>query len=430
MFKKIIQFKLKILARFILAKYQPQIVGITGSLGKTSAKEAVATVLGAKFRIRSSVKNYNNEFGLPLTIIGALSPGRSLAGWCRVLMRGWSLLLKHRTDYPEVLILEMGVDHPGDMDYLNSLVKPNVAVLTMIGVSHLENFGSQSKLASEKRKIFDNLDKSGWVVINYDSERLRDLSQDLKFKVLTYGLEEGAAVRAINLNFRFQEDDAEDDLLGINFKIAYKDAYIPVRLPRAISRTAVLAALAGFSVGLTYKLNPVDMAQALREFAPPKGRMNLLAGLNGAIIIDDTYNSAPQSAEAALDVVGDMRLKRGQRQWIVLADMLELGEASEQAHLALGERVARLKKAHLLTMGQEALYIGIGARQAGLSEESMHYFNNHQEIINFLKENLSAGDIVLVKGSQGMRLEKVVRGIMAEPEQAAELLVRQGSDWE
>lgn len=430
MIKKTIQFILKILAKLLLSKYRPQIVGITGSLGKTSAKEAISLVLSGKFIVRSSIKNYNNEFGLPLTIIGQVSPGRSALGWLRIFLRALGLLLLTDKDYPEVLVLEMGIDRPGDMDYLNSIVSPNVAVLTMIGVSHLENFGNQNRLAAEKKKIFNNLDKSGWAVLNWDNDRVQELSKDLKNKTITYGLQEGAAVRAINLLFKFQEDDAEDDLLGINFKIAYKDAYIPVLLPRAISQTAVLAALAAFAVGLTYNLNPVEMAIALGDFTPPKGRMNLLAGFNGSVIIDDSYNSAPQSALAALDVLGQMRLQRGQKKWIVLADMLELGEASESAHLEVGRRAAQIKKAKLLTVGQEALYIGIGAREAGMSEEALQHFNNHQEIIDFLRSNMQPGDIILIKGSQGMRMEKISKGLLAEPERAGELLVRQGEDWE
>ncbi len=428
--KKIIQFILKILAKLVVKKYQPEIIGITGSLGKTSAKEAIAVVMATKFKVRSNIKNYNNEFGLPLTIIGATSPGRSLFGWLAVMLRAFNLLISKDETYPQVLILEMGVDKPRDMDYLNSIVSPKVAVLTMIGLSHLENFGNQNKLTAEKKKIFDNLDKAGWAVLNWDSERVREISKDIKNKIITYGFNEEAEVRATNLIFKFQEDDAEEDLLGINFKIAYKDAYIPVLLPRAISQTAVSAALAGFAVGLAYGLNPVEMALALGEFAPPKGRMNLMPGINGSIVIDDTYNSAPQSALAALDVLAEMSLKRGKKKWLILADMLELGEASESAHLEVGRRVAEIKKARLLTLGQEALYFGIGAREAGLKEEDMQHFNNHQEIIDFLSEKLEAGDIVLVKGSQGMRMEKIVKGIMAEPERAEELLVRQGADWQ
>jgi len=427
--KKIVQFILKILAKTVLAKYQPEIIGITGSLGKTSAKDAISAVLSAKFSVRSNIKNYNNEFGLPLTILGIKSPGRSIFGWLGVIIRALGIIIFTDKQYPQVLILEMGVDKPFDMDYLNSIVSPHVAVLTMIGLSHLENFGTQAKLSAEKKKIFDNLDKTGWAIVNVDSEKIKEMVGDLKHKTISYGVDESADVRAINVAFKFQEDDATDDLLGINFKIAYKDSYIPVLLPRAISSGAVSAALAGFAVGIVHDLNPLDIAESLGEFAPPPGRMNLIAGLNGSIIIDDTYNSAPQSALAALDILDAMKVAKNKHKWIVLADMLELGEASEAGHLEVGERVAKIKKTNLLTLGQEALYIGIGAREHKMPEEDMQHFNNHKEIIEFLSDRLEAGDLVLVKGSQGMRMEKVVKGLMAEPETASELLVRQGRDW-
>ncbi len=428
--KKIIQFILKILAKTVLTKYRPEIVGITGSLGKTSAKEAIATVLSAKFKVRSNVKNYNNEFGLPLTILGIKSPGRSFVGWLGVIARAIGLIIFTDKNYPQVLILEMGVDKPGDMDYLNSIVSPQVAVLTMIGLSHLENFGTQAKLSAEKKKIFDNLDKSGWAVVNIDSEKIKEIIPDLKHKTMSYGLDASADVRAINIVFKFQEEDVSEDLLGINFKIAYKDSYIPVLLPRAISRGAISAALAGFTVGLVHDFNPLEIAKSLGEFAPPPGRMNLIAGLNGCIVIDDTYNAAPQSVLSALDTLDEMKVGKNKHKWIILADMLELGEASEISHLEIGERVAQIKKASLLTLGQEALYIGIGAREHKMPEEDMQHFNNHQEIIEFMSERLEAGDLVLVKGSQGMRMEKVVKGLMLEPELANELLVRQGQDWQ
>ncbi len=427
--KKIIQLKLKILAKLILARYKPQVVGITGSLGKTSAKEAIGLVLSKNFRVRESIKNYNNEFGLPLTIIGSASAGHSLLGWFKIMFKVWCLLVFKDKNYPEILVLEMGIDKPGDMDYLNSIVKPRMAVLTMIGWSHLENFGTQAKLAAEKKKIFNKLHKGGMAIINFDDEKAREALAEIKHQAITYGILDGADIQATNLIYKFQEADAAEDLLGINFKIKYKDAYIPVLLPRAISHTAVSAALAGFAVGVAYDLNPVEIAQSLGDFVPPRGRMNLLSGINSSLVIDDTYNAAPQSTLAALEVADQMKLGRTNKKYIVLADMLELGEASEQGHLSVGERVAAMKKTQLLTMGQEALYIGIGAREHGLAEKDMQHFNNHQEIIDYLQDKINAGDLILVKGSQGMRMEKIVAGILAEPDKAGELLVRQGRDW-
>lgn len=146
MFKKIILFKLKYLAKKILAKYKPRIVGITGSVGKTSAKEAIFAVLSAKFRVRQSLKNYNNEFGLPLSIIGTESPGKNLFGWLKIFWQAYKLILVTDKKFPEILILEMGVDKPGDMDYLNSIAATDIGVVTGIGEAHLENFGSVEKI--------------------------------------------------------------------------------------------------------------------------------------------------------------------------------------------------------------------------------------------------------------------------------------------
>ncbi|MEI6378713.1 MAG: Mur ligase family protein [Candidatus Falkowbacteria bacterium] len=427
--RKLLELMLRVLARGVIKKYDPEVVGVTGSIGKTSSKEAIVRVLSAKYAVRGSIRNYNNELGLPLTILGLNSPGRSWAGWLSVLIQGIKLLMFIDKDYPEVLVLEMGVDKPGDMDYLLSIVQLKAAVLTYVGTSHMEQFGTTAKLREEKAKIFNGLDRSGYAIINLDFPEADKIVEGAKNKVLTYGFAEEAEIRAQNIIYRFQDEEAAS-LGGVNFKIHYKDSYIPVLIPAVIGHPTIYAALAGAAVGFAFGLNGIEISEALRAMEPPKGRLHLIAGKNGSMIIDDTYNAAPQSTLAALEVLDSIKQPAICTKWVVLGDMLELGSESEKGHSEIGQRVADIAKARLLYIGKQAHYYGMGARKAEMAEERIQAFNNHQEVIEYLEIHLKPHDLVLVKGSQGMRMEKIVKALMAEPQTAGEQLVRQGADWQ
>ncbi len=454
--KKIIQLKLKILAKLILAKYKPDVIGITGSVGKTSTKEAIYTVLASKFKVRRNIKNYNNEIGLPLTIIGADSPGRSIIGWYIVFLKALKLILFKDKGYPKILVLEMGVDRPGDMKYLNNIVKCKVGVITSIGPVHLEFFGTINNIQKEKGGLIKNLTKSSWAVLNYNDEKVRQTGNNTGAQILTYGFDEKADVRALSctpagatsvaeamdvkkalagkkaLESKPRAVDSENanSLVGVNFKLSYNGSAVPVLLPKVIGHAAIYAALAGAAVGITYGLNLVEIVQSLREFKSPRGRMNLIKGIKNTLIIDDTYNSSPQSSISALDVVNKIPLAKGARRFAVLGDMLELGSMSEQGHRQVGRQIVKLKINKLIVVGERARDIARGAEQAGMLSDHIFHFSQAEEAGRFIQGRISEGDLILVKGSQGVRMEKIVKEIMAEPLRAKELLVRQDEQWD
>ena len=180
-------FKLKILAKLTVKKYKPQIIGITGSVGKTSAKEAIFSVLASKFRVRRNVKNYNNEIGVPLTILGFTdSPGKNIWKWAWYFLVATKNLIIKNKKYPEVLILEMGADKPGDISYLTGIAKPSISLITAIGHSHIESFGSIKNILQEKSKILDKLSKDDWAILNFDDANLVDLIKNKKNKLKTF----------------------------------------------------------------------------------------------------------------------------------------------------------------------------------------------------------------------------------------------------
>lgn len=437
--KKLIQLKLKVLAKMILAKYKPDLIGITGSVGKTSAKEAVYTVLSSKFNVRRNLKNYNNEIGVPLTIIGLDSPGKSIIGWYKVFFKALKLILVKDKKYPEILVLEMGVDRPGDMKYLNKIVKCRVGVVTLIGPVHLEFFNTIDKIQKEKGALIKKLPKSGWTILNYDNEKTRQISKMSKARVLTYGFSEKAKVRAQEVilslakNTNLSEFRANlsniANLAGINFKLSYNGSSVPVLLPKVVGYGAVYAALAGAAVGLAYNFNLVEISESLHKFKSPRGRMNLINGIKHTLIIDDTYNSSPQSSLAALEVIKKIPLSKGARKFAVLGDMLELGSYSEQGHREVGNKVVQSKINKLIAVGERSRDIARGAEDDGMHKDNIFHFAASEEAGRFIQERIRENDLIFIKGSQGMRMEKIVKEIMAEPLRAKELLVRQDEQW-
>ncbi len=418
--KRFIQLKLKILAKAILAKYKPEIIGITGSVGKTGAKEAVYAVLSPAFNARKSVKNYNNEIGVPLTVIGEEAKGKSVFGWAGVFLKAIKLILFKDERYPKILIMEMGVDRPGDMKYLLSIVRPKTGIMTRIGESHLEFFDSVEEIRKEKELLVKNLPESGFAILNYHDKRIRGVS-GIKAKKITYSLDDKSDVQARNVNAA--------SLAGADFELFYNGTTVSARLPNAVGQPAVEAALAGAAAGVVYGISLEEIAKALNAYKPPKGRMNLIAGVKNTLIIDDTYNSSPESCVSALETVGKISLPDGKRKFAVLGDMLELGGFTEEGHRLVGKKVVESGVNKLIAVGEKSRDIVRGAEEAGMKQDNIFHFPNADDARIFVQERIKEGDLILIKGSQGMRMEKIVKEIMAEPLRAEELLVRQGEEW-
>lgn len=420
---------LSFFARSIVEKYNPVVVGITGSVGKTSSKEAISLILSCQKRVRSNFSNYNNEFGLPLTIIGLKSPGKNLFKWVKVFVFATNLLLFKDKNYPEILVLEMGVDREGDMDYLLKIVKPDRAVLTNISHSHLEYFGSIEKIKKEKVKLLQGLKKGGVAIINLDNDFSKDIKDNLKNLVISYGINSEADVLARDINFVLPENGVKNNFYGINFKLEYKGSVVPVSLSGVISISSVYAILSAVSVAISLEFNIIDLINCLKNFKNPTGRMNILPGVKNTIIIDDTYNSSPESSLIALDFLEKIKKTKNSRRIVVLGDMLELGNYSEDGHRLVGEKVAKIGVDEIILVGERARDIGRGAIDNKFNKELIFHFTNPEDAGLFLQDRISENDVVLIKGSQGVRLEKVVKEIMAEPEKAGELLVRQTDEW-
>ena len=426
--KKILQFKLKIFSKWILKKYKPVVIGITGSIGKTSAKDAILTVLQDKLVARGSIKNYNNEIGVPLTIIGRESPGKNILGWFPLFLYAFKLILFRDKNYPQVLVLELGVDRPGDMKYLVDIVRPDIGIVTAVSYSHLEYFGSLVNIKREKQVLIESLEADGLAILNFDNEAARDMAKASAARVLTYGLKTEANLQAQDIVYNFTKDNY--DLSGVNFKLNHNGSIVPVIMRNIMAETALYSALAAAAVGIYFKFNLVEIAQSLLEFSLPKGRMNLLPGIKHAFIIDDTYNSSPEAALAAVKTLAKIKIDPAANKYAVMGDMLEIGSYTEEGHRLLGEAIAKSNIKYLIAVGERARDIIRGAKEADMEDDFIFYFDKSDEAGKFLQNRLQAGDVLLVKGSQGVRMEKIVKELMAEPDKAEQLLVRQGPQWQ
>lgn len=430
--KQFIEKILAKLAKRIIARYQPRIVAVTGSVGKTSTKNAIAAVLSGRFSTRVSQGNYNTEFGVPLTIINAKSAGRSSVGWLMVLLKGYRLAYGPKQRFPEVMVLEYGADKPGDLAKLCEIAPPEVGVVTRISPVHVENFDNLEKLVDEKTELVRRIKIGGLAVLNRDDDFVYEMKRQAGGEVKTFGFESGADVQgsAFSLSTRFDPDFKPEEVAAVSmFRAEVEGEHVDIELENVVGRPAAYAVLAALTVGKHFELGLADMVRSLNYFTPMAGRLRVIAGIKGSILIDDSYNAAPASTVAALDILEDFSPPEKSRRIAALGDMLELGSLSEEEHQRVGKQAVDLKVDLLVTAGERARDIARGAIEAGMSEDQIQSFKNSEEAGRWLGANLKKGDIVLIKGSQGARMEKVTKDLMAEPHLAKELLVRQFPPW-
>jgi len=411
---------LGVLTRLALMKHKPVVIGVTGSVGKTSTKDALAAVLGARYSVRASSGNFNNEFGLPLTVLGQNHPGSNTLAWLWTMLT--SLLAIIGGKYPHVLILEMGSDRPGDIAYLLKLTgQLDYAVVTDIGVSHLMNYSSRDALAKEKLTLARGIKPNGMAVLNSDNDYTAGfLAGKSSLRVNTFGLDNPADV--MGLEIKISHKDGQP---GLNFKIKHAGNIVPALVPDALGRPNAYAALAAATVALGMGMNLVEISEGLGNYHPPAGRLRLMPGIKRTQVIDDTYNAAPSSTVMALDVLTEVA---GGRKIAALGGMAELGAQNDAGHREVAIKVQECGVGLVFLVGGDAKIIQDELRKRQF-KGIVHWYPDSDSARMPVQNELREGDTILVKGSQSARMEKVVKEIMADPMQAEKLLVRQSEYW-
>ncbi|MBI5401136.1 MAG: UDP-N-acetylmuramoyl-tripeptide--D-alanyl-D-alanine ligase [Candidatus Yonathbacteria bacterium] len=422
-FKNTIILILETEAKLVLKKYKPKIIAVTGSVGKTSTKDAVFAVVGDMLVARKSEKSFNSEIGVPLTILGCENAWSNMFLWMKNIIKG-AILIVTRVHYPKWLVLEIGAGKPGDIKRTTALIVPDIVVVTRFGdvPVHVEFFKSPEEVFDEKANLARALRSNGMLIVNADDERVLALRDKTKAKSLTFGMNAGAMFRASNVQIAYEVGTP----VGATFKLEYDGNVFPVTMRGVLGVQSVYSALAALALGVYLKLNIVEMVERLSKHTSPAGRMRVIPALKGATIIDDTYNSSPIAAEVAVDTLKNIETK-GKR-IAVLGDMLELGKFTIDEHKKLGMQAGSFADL-LIAIGPRAKYIVEGALDADMSEKNILEFDDARSAGKYLEGIISSGDIVLVKGSQGVRMERAVEEIMAEPARAGELLVRQDAEW-
>lgn len=409
------------MTKAVLRKYHPLIVGITGSVGKSSTKEAVALVLGVTYNVRKTEGSYNDEIGLPLTVIGTTGGGSSIFGWIRVFCK-WLFIMLFPIKYPEVLVLEMGIDRPGDMAAFLQFVPVNIGIVTQISSSHMAYFGTLQNIAREKGRLIVALPDDGIAILNADDKRTLKMREKTSAKVVTYGFGDGADVHADNFVFHREARRAE----GLSFKVNFDGKTVPLRLPKIVAKHHIPAALAALSLGVALKMNPFEIVEVLEKFEPLPGRLRLLPGRDNTYLLDDTYNASPASTRAALEVMGELIAPR---KMVILGDMLELGPESDREHALLAEAVKSSGVDIVVTVGKHMRALHEQLLSDGFSRKQVLWLPDPMSAVDAVMNIIRSEDLILIKGSQGLRMEKVTEQLLVDPRTSGSYLCRQSDEW-
>lgn len=407
---KIIYKLLAYYARKVLKKHNPFVVAITGSVGKTSTKEAIYQVLKDEFgskNVRKTAGNLNAEIGVPLTILGYEKlPNKFL--WPIFLIGAIRKLFV--TNYPKYLILEMGVEHPGDIGYFCSIVKPDIAIVTSTTPAHFSNFKNLNEYQQEKISLIYNLKSDGMAVVNGDDPVLKNLKSE---RIHTVSISDKLA--------DFHAEHYEVGLSGTYFRISTLGHKISVK-SALLGQQLIYASLFAFAISKILDLSLVKVGKSLESLKPVKGRMNLIKGKNGSVIIDDTYNANPTSVRAALEALSYIRHQG--RKLAIIGNMNELGQIEKKAHTEVAQ-FARGKCDYAIFAGPNAKCMA-----ENFDEKNSAAFTGRKELLVHLDSLIKPNDLILVKASQNKNFfEEVVKRLMAEPEKSNITLVRQNKFW-
>jgi UDP-N-acetylmuramoyl-tripeptide--D-alanyl-D-alanine ligase len=426
LFKKIIVWILTMEARMVLRKHAPKIVAVTGSVGKTSAKDAIFSVLNGFLDVRKNEKSFNSEIGVPLTILGLANAWVSPLGWVRNIILGLKPLFD--TAYPKWLVLEVGADHPGDIAAITKWMKPDIAVITRFAEVpvHVEAFDSPEAVYREKMHLAEALPENGLLVYNADDELVAGFCRKIKRRNTTFGFSFDADVRASHAEVDYEDRGDIPVPVGTVFRIDNAGSSVPIRVQGALGAQHVYPALTAAAVALSLEQNMIKIAESLVGHQPPPGRMRVLEGKNGSTLIDDTYNASPVAVAEALKTLASIQTPG--KKIAVLADMMELGPYSAAEHKAVGKQAANIADM-LVLVGARMRYAGEAAKACGMPEDKIKMFETAVAAADFLEEHLQKGDVALVKGSQSMRMERAVERLLAYPSLASRLLVRQEKEW-
>ncbi len=422
LFKKIIYTILRWEAMLVLKRFNPRIIGVAGSVGKTSTKDAIYASLKDFIDVRKNQKSFNSEIGVPLTILNLETGWNSPKLWIMNVFKGLRVLFSK--EYPDWLVLELGTDRPGDMKKLISWISLDYAVFTRFPnvPVHAEYFAKAQDVNDEDAQMMFGLKKEGVLVLNADDTQIAELALKSTFKTLWYGFnakKNGVGVSNIEMQY-----DSSDRVIGQHIKINFGSNSVPFTITGALGIQHAYPILASLVVAKDLGINVLDVLQSMDSYRVPAGRMNLVEGQEGITILDDSYNSSPIALELAIATLGQIQTPI---KIAVLGNMAELGKYTQAEH----KKIAHALKEHninfLITFGELAEYIAEEAQE--LKIKNVYPALSHMDAVQKVLEWSKGNTVVLVKGSQSSRMEKVSFELLADKRVAKDVLVRQDKFW-
>ena len=366
------------LAKYKRSLYSIPVIGITGSVGKTSTKDIIASVMSKKYNTLKTLGNYNNQIGMPLTVLG---------------------LKDHNA-----MVVEMGMNQKGEISNLAQIAKPTVAVITNVGTAHIGNLGSRENILKAKLEILDGLQENGTLVINNDNDMLHkwyEENKHEKYNVITFGMENKSDIMPYDIILSENGSTYKIDIDGKTYQVGVTVG----------GNHFVLNSLCAIAIGRLFDIEMQDILDGIANFELTKRRMQVEKSKDGITIINDCYNANYDSMKAAIEYLGNIN---SNRKIVVLGDMLELGEFSKQLHKKVGEEVAKNKIDVLITVGELAKDIAKVAKEKGMKKDAIIICDNNAEAIKWIKENTKKSDAILLKASNGLNFQEIFNAIYTE----------------
>ena len=363
------------IAKYKRSLYDIPVIGITGSVGKTSTKDIIASVISKKYNTLKTLGNYNNQIGLPLTVL--------------------------RLKDHEAMVIEMGMNQKGEISNLTKIAKPTVAVITNVGTAHIGNLGSRENILNAKLEILDGLQENGTLVINNDNDLLNKWNEEninKNFKVLTFGMENKSDIMPYDIVLSENGSTYKIDIDGMTYNVNVSVG----------GNHFVLNSLCAIAIGRLFNIEMQDILKGIEKFELTKRRMQIEKNKEGITIINDCYNANYDSMKAAIEYLGKINANK---KIAVLGDMLELGEFSKELHKKVGEEVVKNKIDILITVGNLAKEIAKEAIERGMKEKDIFICNNNDEAASLIKQQASKGDAILLKASNGLNFQEIFNKI-------------------
>lgn len=433
-------------AAAVIRRERPFVIAITGSVGKSTSKQAVAAVLQAdvaEHAVRVPLGSFNNELGLPLTVFDVSYPRRSPLAWMSLLWRATAGRFGFWKTGIKTFVLEMGADKPGDIEYLTSIAPPDIAIVTAVTPEdpslapvHLANYGSIDALAEEKAKLVKAVKSGGTVILNADDKRVFAMRHLTHEHVVTFGETDAADVRILETQIVMEDRGESNAPVGIRTVITVYGHRYELFFEGVFGRPIAYATAAAVAVVASMDIEQDPVREMPLHFKPMAGRTRIISGIKQTTLLDDSYNSSPAALMSALRDLALMPVKAGQRKAACLGEMRELGIESENLHRMVGAFAGRSHLDLLVCCGIFSSAMAEGALAAGMTAEQIRVIEDTPEAGLFLQNWIKSGDIILAKASQGtivtkgVRMERVIKELMAEPLRAPELLVRQDEAWQ